>query len=233
MQTEIQTSQKHSARLREEEARATERLLQERTSRLASVEAEHAARLKPLLAKAAGLASSNEQLEKQQLELRTELSGLQSQIMGRREVLSRTERASSTASQALEDRKEAAQVVTDQIRSLHEQIAPLQDTVRELSSQIDTFSYQRDDIRVQLSDAITDLETTSSEKQRLVARLEAKKADLLAEITLFEHDMEIQRAELARRLQAASDKEHVLVQREAKVRRDEQVNLRNTQLINM
>lgn len=233
METEIQTAQKHSADLREEAERQTERLLKDRSAQLEKLENDAKELLIPLINREELLKTSVTSLTNQKIALETTLTGLDSQINGRRQAILEADQAVSAQKSVLDDEKTKVAAVHDQISAIKQQIEPLQNTLVQLTDNIDKSSVKRDELRDQIGDYRTEFEILKNEKERVVTVLDSKREKLELDIIQAQEEMNAQRQDLAQRIRIANDREEVLKRRENKVARGEADNRRNASLMNL
>jgi len=233
LKAEILTAQKHSAQLRAEAEGQTKKILENREEQLEELEQVAVDRLKPIVSRETQLKESVEKLRLAELALETSLVGLNSQLASKHKVLDEAEALVLTTRRAIEEANGHQAAVLGQIDALQGKIGLLQGTIQQLQDRIDALSVTRDKLKEDIDDFTTDFEVVRAEKARAVTVLDSKREHLEVQIIQMQDEFEAQRNDIARRTRAADDREEVLKRRETKAARDEAVNRRNAQLMNL
>lgn len=233
LSVESQAALQNRQQIQLDTEKETKRLLLERSDALGRLENRARIVLKPLEDDKKALNARIHSLNAKSLAIETKLNGNRVEITSQNELLGKLKQDIQTSTGELEILQSTKLGVVSQIEELEAKIADYSSESSNLKTEINNLSQSKIALVDFISNAHAKFEAREAESIRELSILESKKADITQSIITMQSDFELERDNLATRQKALQAQEQSLENRERKVRRDEETNRRNYELMKL
>ena len=233
LELEIQVTQQKRNQLRLDTEAETKRQLTERQAKLDKLQADFEASIEPIKKRKATLESEVKSLGLTLSTLGGKITAKKVEIEQQSDIFVRLKGDIEAAKTTLEQVQAEEKGVRAAISQVEASLSTQQATLNELTSEVQALEAQRKTLEQTIADADAAYVAKEAEYERKIDILDKRLFKLSEEMEATQQEQDLIRQDLAKRIMAADRREEVLSQRENKVKRDEHINKRNSELMNL